>query len=114
MRLNLGLTFLPGNKFDPETAMPICLPTKKSFRDTGRAATAVGMGIIASAKRCFTDANGPEVFQPCATQWVGPSFLGKNKYGRYKFTQRGCMKTDPPSSLNEICRNYHQKIESLK
>ena len=87
MRLNLGLTFLPGNKFDPETVMPICLPTKKSFRDTGRAATAVGLGITMyteGSRRCFTDENGPEVFQQCATQWVGPGFQEKDNYGKYK------------------------------
>ena len=36
---------LPGAKFDPETIMPICLPTSRNFKDTDRPGVAVGMGI---------------------------------------------------------------------
>ena len=43
--LLLGLTFLAGNKFSPETVMPICLPASRRFNDTGRLVTSVGMGI---------------------------------------------------------------------
>ena len=39
---------LNGNKFDPESVMPICLPPNDKFNDTGREATAVGVGIIKS------------------------------------------------------------------
>ena len=33
------------NQFNPETVMPICLPTSKRFNDTKRLVTSVGMGI---------------------------------------------------------------------
>ena len=42
-----GLTVMRGNRFRPREIMPICLPTSRSFKDTNRPATAVGMGITA-------------------------------------------------------------------
>ena len=63
------MTILENNKFNPESVMPICLPTSKMFEDTKKSATAVGMGMVRSQltnRRCFTDGNGPEVLQQCA------------------------------------------------
>ena len=43
-----GMTFLHGNKFDPDSVMPVCLPTSQQFQDTKRPAMAVGLGIVKS------------------------------------------------------------------
>ena len=113
--LMLGLTFLEGNKFSPETVMPICLPTSKRFNDTRRLVTSVGVGLKRfKARTCFTDGNGPEVFQPCAPLWVGPGRMEKNVYGRYTQWRHKCTKEAPPSSANEICKDFHDKIQILK
>merc|ERR1719450_532756 len=69
-----GMTLLHGNRFDNSTVMPICLPSSRGFKDTEKPAIAVGLGITRSMeyqrKSCFTDGNGPEVFQRCAKDWV--------------------------------------------
>ena len=40
-----GMTVLEGAKFNKETIMPICLPTSTMFKDTGKTAIAVGLGL---------------------------------------------------------------------
>merc|ERR1712032_1082699 len=100
-----------------DTVMPICLPRNKGFRDTQRTATAVGMGIKRRAKSCYTDGNGPEVFQTCSTKWIRNSDKSKDEYEEYKNTygSYGCEKSQPPpSSENAICKKYHEKIGQLK
>ena len=51
-----GLTVMLGNRFRPEEIMPICLPSSRSFQDTNKPATAVGMGITAEGSVCNNSA----------------------------------------------------------
>ena len=114
------MTFLHGNKFDPSTVMPICLPSSQDFNDTERQATAVGMGVSRSIdfkdfkdeKPCFTDGSGPEVFQRCAPYWVDDRYKKLDSFGKYR-TTKGCFHGDPPSTNDEICKSFHEKIKSI-
>ena len=66
MSYMLGLTFLKGNKFDPNTVMPICLPTSSRFKDTERLVTAVGMGLTKYKEvRCDERETGSLKFRDC-------------------------------------------------
>ena len=51
-----GLTVMKGNRFRPSQIMPICLPPSRSFQDTNKPATAVGMGITAEGSVCNNSA----------------------------------------------------------
>lgn len=42
-----GLTLLNNRLFSKDSVMPICLPPNDKFRDTDRAAVAVGVGVTA-------------------------------------------------------------------
>ena len=65
-------------------------------------------------EKCFTDGNGPEVFQPCSGLFVGPQSMQKDRFGRFIQAQFGCTNGDPPSMSDEICHNFYDKIENLK
>ena len=110
-----GMSVLPtGVKFDVKTVMPICLPSSEDFEDTNRQAISVGMGIVAEKEKdkCFTDGNGPVVFQKCAPEWVSDP-PRKNDYDLYE-TEVGCSYQPPPSATDELCRKYHEKIKALR
>ena len=115
----LGLTYLHDNKFHPRTVMPICLPPSQDFDDTKKQAMAVGMGItrdmqFQNRKRCFTDGNGPEVFQQCAPEWVDRRTNTTDKYGKYVRVQRNCLRGPPPSTSDQICKTFHERIKRIR
>ena len=66
--------------------------------------------------RCFTDGNGPDVFQKCTTHWVHPDMRTKDDYDRYDQTQGhgACDFTAPPSAHNKVCKSFHEKIKELR
>merc|ERR1719233_2531439 len=117
------MTLMPLGNFSSKTVMPICLPTNVKFKDTSRPATVVGKGINSAPKRqstpiCWTDGNGPEMFQRCADKWVRSDKRDqKNEYDLYEDVwerSAGCEFNDPPSSLNEVCKHFHEKIKQLR
>ena len=57
-----GLTVMRGNRFRPGEIMPICLPPRRSFQDTNKPATAVGMGITAEGPVCNNSAETENIF----------------------------------------------------
>ena len=59
---NHGLTVMRGNRFRPGEIMPICLPSSRSFQDTNKQATAVGMGITAEGSVCNNSAGNRNYF----------------------------------------------------
>ena len=116
-----GLGVLVNATFNMATIMPICLPPNKQFKDTRRSAVAVGLGITAEnpkEHRCFTDGNGPVVFQQCSESWVEPDRRELDDLGEYPHaedrSQNRCSKEPPPSSKNELCNQFHEKILLLK
>ena len=73
--------------------------------------------------KCFTDANGPEIFKPCAEGWVDPQDFSRypstnsSTNGTYKqtyFTMGRCIFNDPPSALNLLCKKFQEKINNLR
>ena len=77
----------------------------------------IDFSLRRSTPICYTDGNGPEVFRRCADQWAGPDDLEKDNYGQYenKYNRiNGCATNDPPSSLNEVCKHFHERIEELR
>ena len=62
--------------------------------------------------KCFTNGNGPEVFQKCASKWVAPNEK-LNKWDKYN-DQIQCTHAPPPSSYNTLCKAYYDKVESLR
>ena len=72
--------------------------------------------------KCFTDANGPEIFKPCAEEWVDPQdfsrYPSNGTYnGEYKqtyHTMGRCIRADPPSALNLLCKKFQEKINNLR
>ena len=116
-----GLGVLQGTKFNTASIMPICLPPDKDFPDTNRQAIAVGLGIVGERDkkgRCFTDGNGPVVFQQCSTRWVLPNNLQMDEYNEFTYVNNmdghRCSTEHPPSYLEPLCRKYHQRIQKLK
>ena len=103
--------------------MPICLPPEDSFIDTDRKAISVGLGLLkewgnnyeSSWQDCVTDANGPEIFQQCAHSWVLPEDQDRDEYGEYlnKFGNGRCSKIPPPSKMDRLCKNYHNRLNSV-
>ena len=68
------------------------------------------------SSRCFTDGTGPDVYKSCSKKWVKPNKKTKDVYGQYDdVSGHGeCSMQPPPSALNEICKNFHKKIDDLK
>ena len=71
------------------------------------------------SRQCFTDGSGPEVFQSCSKLWVRPNHRGLDKYGEYDSDSiqghGSCERyEDPPSALNQICKEFHAQITELK
>ena len=74
----------------------------------------------------MTDGNGPEVFTPCAKQWVNPDNTKKDKNGKYvNLEGRGqdkrfgnkygqCSVSPNPSRRNPLCEKYYDKIYELR
>ena len=74
----------------------------------------------------MTDGHGPEVFTPCAKQWVNPDNTKKDINGKYvdlegsgqggkwsnKYGQ--CMKSPTPSARNPLCAKYFKQIAKLR
>ena len=48
--------------------------------------------------------------------WVKPNERNKDVFDEYEDTDGHgfCSRRDPPSTLNEVCRNFHHKIAELK
>ena len=65
-------------------------------------------------RRCFTDGNGPEVFQPCAPEWVDGRTQSKNKFGQFDKVLRGCLQEEPPSYRDHICRRFYEKLKKIQ
>ena len=67
-------------------------------------------------ERCFTDGNGPDVFQKCALEWISPDETGKDPYNRYEYTDGHgrCSRHNPPSAHDKVCKSFHEKIAELK
>jgi len=121
MDAETGMTLLKEGIFSNHTVMPICLPTSDHFKDTERLGTVVGKGLRAAPKGksvsiCFTDGNGPEMFKRCATKWVRPDKRNvTNAYDKLEeVVGPPCDFDDPPSSLDEVCKHFHEEIEKLR
>ena len=67
-------------------------------------------------QRCFTDGNGPDVFQKCALRWVQPHQKTLDEYGQYQNTEGNgrCSKLPPPSVQDKVCKSFHDKIAELR
>ena len=55
-----------------------------------------------------------QVFQQCAPEWVDERTKSKNNFGKFDTLQRECSRMEPPSSSDEICRRFHEKIKEIK
>ena len=71
---------------------------------------------------CYTDGNGPDVFRKCSKLFVLPyddnstseGATGEQEYNT-PFGHGQCVTgVLPPSSQNEICKNFHKKIENIR
>ena len=67
-------------------------------------------------ERCFTDGDGPAVFQQCALKWVLPHENYLDDYGKYETTRGNghCDMSNPPSFYDKICKSFHEKINNLR
>ena len=68
---------------------------------------------------CFTNEEGPEVFQPCAKAWAHPKWTQKDITGRYlnanvQPKDVPCERGNPPNNENLLCKNYFKKIKKLR
>eukprot|EP00091_Calanus_sinicus_P018816 TRINITY_DN4424_c0_g1_i1.p1 TRINITY_DN4424_c0_g1~~TRINITY_DN4424_c0_g1_i1.p1 ORF type:complete len:190 (-),score=22.94 TRINITY_DN4424_c0_g1_i1:2-571(-) len=104
--------------FDPKTIMPICLPPDEQFTDNNRLGTVAGLGITGEAEkkgRCFTDGNGPDVFQQCAMKWVSPNNQEKDEYGMYPNTEGNgkCSMGPTPSANDNVCKTFHEELKNI-
>ena len=54
------------------------------------------------------------MFQQCAPEWVDERTKSKNNFGKFDTLQRECSRMEPPSSSDEICRRFHEKIKEIK
>ena len=75
--------------------------------------------LFKRTQSCFTNANGPEVFKPCALKWVDPKNPTKNSFGEYEHIDGNsrdgrCQKGNTPSQLNPLCAKYFKKIDELQ
>ena len=110
-----GLGVLSPKGFNKTTLMPICLPPSKNFKDAPRVASAVGLGLTAErgkSSRCFTDGNGPVVFQRCSWAHVPPENM--NETIGQQTAEYPCIRDDPtPSASNKVCQTLHEAIHDL-
>ena len=84
----------------------------KQFYDTKYYSLLVYIRTYLRKDKCFTNGNGPEVFQKCASKWVAPNEK-LNKWEKYN-VQIKCTHAPPPSSYNKLCKAYYDKVESLR
>ena len=109
-----GMNVLNSTEFIPDKIMPICLPPNKDFKDTERRAVAVGMGMSGVQRsKCFTNGDGPDVFQQCSPRWVDPRMPEKDDYQQHQNVKKLCYKGPPPSEMNKICKKFHEKLSIL-
>ena len=66
--------------------------------------------------KCFTDGTGPDVFKTCHKKWVKPDRKTKDVYNKYDAVEGygDCSMQEPPSAMNEVCQQFHEKIDELK
>ena len=62
----------------------------------------------------MTDGNGPEVFTPCAQQWVNPDNTEKDSIGKFVNPEGHCSKSPNPSARNPLCAKYFKQIAKLR
>ena len=55
-----------------------------------------------------------QVFQQCALQWVDGRMNTTDSYGKYVRVQRNCHRGPPPSSADEICKTFHERITKIQ
>ena len=97
--------------------MPICLPPDKAFKDTNRVATAVGLGIIrenTNKGKCFTDGNGPVVFQRCSWSYVPERKNPEDPEITDLYPESPCRHSKTPSDNDPLCSNFYDEIWKLK
>ena len=72
---------------------------------------------VRGVQKCFTNANGPEVFKTCAHEWVHPANVNRtDASGEYSDTSgKGhCDHSPPPSRYNSLCKSFNDQIEKLR
>jgi len=89
--------------------MPICLPSH-GFKDVDVEARVAGWGLLFEKDEsrgqaaCHTNGQGPAQFTPCRKRFVQDGTLFSLK--------KGCLTTQPPVELNEVCKELHEKVPS--
>ena len=71
-----------------------------------------------SRNTCYTNANGPDVFELCAPSWVSSYDRETDDYdGSYMSLSgiSGCnIAEPPPSEESDICKSFHKEIAALR
>jgi len=96
------------SNYSPVTVMPICLPHSNNFPDTEKHVIVAGRGV--KFANCFTNAEGPEVFKPCAKKWVTP---GQSVDSVKNVKKMSCSSSNFPSRTSLECRAFRKWLGEL-